>query len=557
MQSSIAILLAGLTRLGGLTSRPAVSFALSLACLLAISTGSAANSQGMSVFDRPAILVQQLEALADMGQGRINKAASAVEKLLADYPSVPENHLVAAILYGRQGNTDAARTAMEAAVDRGLTPFQVSEQAAALVQLGGDQWYRALLRRAEERAPSITRAPDPAPVQGQEAIVAEDNTVWDPDALALRPAFTFPSPAFAARNPAASDDEAGRLLNDLVRTGQAAGNLGDLYVNLDRNHSRLRMKAFPQLSFVGFGDAARTRNLDFGLNIAWMFDGPAFGNASVGVKGMHSLARYALQDARVTQQLYRQYRSNQIFVYPAVRDYAPWKIDRFTANTPYVVVTEGKSGSDRPVLEAIANALAALRPDVKQTLVEKGLVAPVLQMLLRRARLADDSVDAYLSAAAHPPVIDGTSIDRLRLIRLANAITVDTIPPYLEIELSGAAGDSQGLFATPAAVSRIVSPGAGAPASVRVQTRLVETGPAGSAEIRWVIVEGDPGKIRIEQTGNPLGGEYAITIAPHDRRTSLSGRDVQTDRVDIAGFAVSGDAVSPPVFINLYYPREN
>ena len=46
-----------------------------------------------------------------------------------------------------------------------------------------------------------------------------------------------------------------QLLRRLVASGQAAGNLGDLYENRDRDHSRLRLENFPQLTRVLYGHA--------------------------------------------------------------------------------------------------------------------------------------------------------------------------------------------------------------------------------------------------------------------------------------------------------------
>ena len=68
-------------------------------------------------------------------------------------------------------------------------------------------------------------------------------------------------------------------------------------------------------------------------------------------------------------RLWQNAAKNQLYVYPAHRDYSPRNGDLFPANTPYILVSRGSSGSDKPFLEAIALILAGLRPDTKQRLV--------------------------------------------------------------------------------------------------------------------------------------------------------------------------------------------
>ena len=80
-------------------------------------------------------------------------------------------------------------------------------------------------------------------------------------------------------------------------------------------------------------------------------------------------------------RLWQNAAANQLYIYPAHKDYgakdgeakdgapADGVIgDLFPANTPYVIVTHGSSGSDQPFLDAIAMILAAFRPDTKARL---------------------------------------------------------------------------------------------------------------------------------------------------------------------------------------------
>ena len=69
-------------------------------------------------------------------------------------------------------------------------------------------------------------------------------------------------------------------------------------------------------------------------------------------------------------RLWQNASANALYVHPAHKDYEDR--DLFPANTPYLIVSRGSSGSDRPFLEAVAMILAAFRPDTKAKLAEPG-----------------------------------------------------------------------------------------------------------------------------------------------------------------------------------------
>ena len=53
-------------------------------------------------------------------------------------------------------------------------------------------------------------------------------------------------------------------------------------------------------------------------------------------------------------RLWQNAAANLLYVYPAHRDYDAKNGDLFPANTPYLLVSRGSSGSDKPFLDAIA-----------------------------------------------------------------------------------------------------------------------------------------------------------------------------------------------------------
>ncbi len=107
------------------------------------------------------------------------------------------------------------------------------------------------------------------------------------------------------------------------------------------------------------------------------------GNASLAIpdkQGWRSLPRLAYASQSSITRLYRSYCRNQIYVYPGHKDYGPGHNglrdgkpggfgDVFHANTPYLVASQGSSGSDQGFLRAFALTLAALPHETKRVLM--------------------------------------------------------------------------------------------------------------------------------------------------------------------------------------------
>ena len=157
------------------------------------------------------------------------------------------------------------------------------------------------------------------------------------------------------------------ILREHWKRGRAAGNVGDLYDNRDRGHSALKPGAFPQLAHVAYSPEARAAELDYGLQDKLLFDRPTLGNSSTAVTGgvlWRSLPRLAMTQADGTGplRLWQNAEANALYVYPAHKDWTPEQGDLFPANTPYILVSHGSSGSDQPFLEALGAHLRRLPP---------------------------------------------------------------------------------------------------------------------------------------------------------------------------------------------------
>ena len=196
-------------------------------------------------------------------------------------------------------------------------------------------------------------------------MVGEANTVWDPRAGALRVFFRHKSELPATRIVRQGKGEVVKLLNRLYSQRKSAGNHRDLYDNRDGNHSRIRPEQFRQLSFITYSQPAQKAHHHFDLNRGILFNDITLGNSSTVPRYKLSHPCVALTDPRLAARLFQQYVSNHIYVYPEDRAHDPARGDMYPANTPYLIVSQGSSGSDKPFLKAITAILAAFRRDVK------------------------------------------------------------------------------------------------------------------------------------------------------------------------------------------------
>lgn len=435
----------------------------------------------------------------------------------------------------------------------GETGPSVSRRRALMLGLS------ALAVRAR---PATAQGASPAAVMAGVALASPANVATDPVSGLLLARFSFddPLPRRAPWRRRAPDDPALRQLAQWVARGRAAGNVGDLYDNRDRGHSRLAAPERPQLAFVVYDPVLAAAGIDYGLNWRLGFDAIAFGNSSTALTSgpfWRSHPRRAMTDPRLIAGLAMLNRTNQIYVYPEHRDHDPENGDLFPAAIPYLLVSQGSSGSDRPFLVALEAALAALKPDVKVWLAERGLIAPTLQMLLRRSMKGVVTDADYMSGAAHPSAFEGGAIQIDRLISRANALTRDAAPPAAglrvidepdpQADLFGE-GLSERLFDTHAAVARI----ARGPAFRR---RYVLEAFAHGAEGRpvrfhWRALRG---AARIEPL-DPEGRRAVVEIDWQARVAVPDRPDLASSRADVGLFADNGAALSAPAFFSLAFP---
>ncbi|MEZ5304366.1 MAG: hypothetical protein R3F11_27550 [Verrucomicrobiales bacterium] len=385
------------------------------------------------------------------------------------------------------------------------------------------------------------------------------------------------APAFAqsegAKKVAGFGGSAADLVNGWFAEGSAAGHAGDFYDNRDRGHSMLPANHFPQLQQLDYTEQQKEAKLDWGFQ-RQLLPHPTMGNSSTAAAPENGgcNARLLYSDPQGLTFLHAQYRSNNLYIYPEHKDHDPGDSGRdgegfgdlFPANTPYVIVSQGSSGSDRPFMQAVALTMAAFPPEVKRELVEKRLLMPVIQRLFRESNKQVAAPEDYLTGKAHPTVFRGEDIDEEKMVRLAHAMTPDSIPPLCAIRIAEEPRIASGrdffeptetrvtetLGDTPCAVARIFRGYQG--------ERAIQVSAAGSFDLRdrplkfhWVVLRGDPDKVTIAPSG--AGGVDAeITVRYQPRQPVAPGSDLSSSRIDIGVFAESEGGISPPAFLTYY-----
>ncbi|MEM1344283.1 MAG: hypothetical protein AAGI34_06845 [Pseudomonadota bacterium] len=525
------------------------------------------------VFDVP-VLVRTLAGVpARIRSGRTDAALTTLDRLIEQFPDLGDLYLLKGLAAAARGDADTAFAALDRAVDLGHSDAESLKRDPSLALLSTDPRHGALIARAERRGPARPSIPaylqpaTPARVRESTALVTPRATEWDKARARLLVRVATPSKA--ERPPVLGGIPApvASLLNRRFARGEAAGNLGDLYDNRDRDHSSLLRENFGQIAFVEYAEDAKARRLDYGPNTELLFDRITIGNSSTALTSgplWRSQTRQLLTTPQGPPSLALQYANNHLYVYPEHRDHDPEHGDTFPANTPYVLISQGSSYSDKAFLRALAVILAALRPETKEAARQANLIAPTLQLVLRRAMAPKGkSAEHYLSGEAHPSVFDGKRIDLQRAVAIAYSLRPETLPGQVRLRVTNeehplpgldlfSGGLGERLFDTPSAIARIHRSTA--------KTRRLRVSAAGTTDpnglplrFEWRVLRGEGERIRITPLDDNAR-EAEIEIDWHDS-VSVPGRpDLTGHRVDIGVFAWNGTEWSAPAFVTMAYP---
>lgn len=376
------------------------------------------------------------------------------------------------------------------------------------------------------------------------------------------PSLEWPDePAGLALMPPGDSSPEGAMLGRLRAQGTAGGFEGMVYENRDRGHSTFSDGDFPALARLKYDSGLKKRHLDYGLAGRILFPAIVLGNSSTAITSgpyWRSQARQAMTTPIEQARAWLTYANDHLYIYPEHRDYDA--TDMFPLNWPYMVISQGSSGSDRPFLRAFAATLAALPGDTRAFLRRHHLAAPTLQMIMRRTLKGILRREHYLSGAAHPVVFAGSHLTPERMVAMAGALQPGDVPPMVRIKVvkedftdaAGLAGMTERLLDTPSAIARIWR----SPDHTRDITISAAdtTDPNGRPlTYSWVLLNGDPDKARIYKL-DATGSSARLRIDWHDPWAQGNKSRRLTNRVDIGVFANNGVHDSAPAIVSISFP---
>lgn len=371
-------------------------------------------------------------------------------------------------------------------------------------------------------------------------------------------------------------DPAGVLLKGWFEAGAAAGHAGDYYDNRDGGHSPLELARYPQLRPLLYLESQREQKKDYGPP-SEIRPETVIGNASLASSavGGASIPRLLSSTREGMAFLAGQYLANQLYIYPEHQDHDPAGVglsgygDLYATNTPYLLISQGSSGSDQTLLNAVAMTLASFPPAVKEELRRQKLLMPVVQQILRSSLKSVKGREDYLTAVAHPSVFAAEAIDEEKMMRTAQAMTLKTLPPLFHLELvresptlrpgidffEGAGRESESLADQGMVIARVFR-GTARERETTVRVARVQEWAGRPLQIHWRVLRGDAEAVTI--TRSETAPEATIRVKwtepgwPVTESPGLGSR-----RIEIGVFADNGETYSPPCFVTFYFlPNE-
>lgn len=531
--------------------------------------GSGGES-GPSVWDLPLVQAQvaqlRLATAALFQQGKLAEAEARLKQSVDLVPHDPAGHYLLASIYAKEGKKDAALASLGDAVKWGFNQSETLDRDPNFESLSGTVEFATLIAAAKSAvAPTNPwrHHVTPAAMHDGSVLVSAANTAWDPkNGLFIH--LLQPIPAKKTDTAVGGTSELAAQINRWYAEGTAAGNLGDFYDNHDGGHSSMNHGEFPQLTFIQWDGEAQKRQFHTGLQARSFFNGIVLGNSSTAlVNGPYwrSQPRLAYVNQRSMAVFYAQYTKNHMYFYPEHTDHDTTYGDVYAVNTPYVVISQGSSGSDQVFLSAFASSLAALRPEVKAKLAKAGAVMPTLQMIFRASSKLVAEPKDYLTGVAHPTVFDGANLQPDKMAAMAHELQADNLPPLVRLKVVEDdlavvgkdyfdVGPRQELVTTPSAIARVHR-------TSKYKYRMVVSAEE-SVDLdghpltyHWKLLRGDDALVKIKPL-NESGSVVELTVAFHDKLLIGKKLGLACNRVDIGCFVHNGKHYSAPGFVSFF-----
>lgn len=499
-------------------------------------------------------------------QGKFADAEKVCQQSIQLIPHDAAGYYLLASAQGRQGKSDEALQNLSKAIDLGFNKSEVMQRDASFKDLHENLRFAELIasaRIAEPEASPWLKKVRPMQVTDGTATVSAGNTGWDARHgvfISLFDLSTWKTPD----GPFPENVTTGAKINKWYREGTAAGNVGDYYDNHDGGHSTITDTFIRQMAKIEFDDETKKLNFHSGLQTRFFYNGVVLGNSSTALVNSpywRSQARLAYVDKRSASLLYLQYAKNHIYLYPSHKDHERDKGDVFPANTPYVIVTQGSSWTDKPAMKALAYTLAAFRPEVKEFLAKNGALMPTVQLIARICHDNVREVDDYLTGKAHPTVFASAGFNIGRMVDSAHALTKETVPPLVKLKVLEDdesvvgkdffdVGNRQELFTTPCAIARVHR-------TTNYRYRMVVSAEESvdlngrDLTYHWKVLRGDADKITIKPL-NESGSQVELLVAWQPKQPIGHGSPLESNRVDIGCFVNNGIYYSAPAFVTFF-----
>ncbi len=507
-------------------------------------------------------------------QKKDNKEMESVaRKGVALLPEDPLWYYNLACALALQGKDAQAGVNLDKAISLGFSNVEMLETDEDLTSMRRRADFKRYLDKARRVKPEVTPYEMKDDLLG---VVEESDTAWDYDMGIFRTYFQFPQQQPATTN--LYNGAGAKQVQEWLKAKTAAGSYGILYDNRDEGHSQADVKRFPGLAQVRYGEEAKQRGLQM-AGARFLYNATVIGNSSLAMTEgpfWRCISRSLTTGTRQGALLFMQYSSNHLYVYPSHQDYLADKVgDAFSANSPYLVTSLGSSFSDKPFVHAFISTMAAMDPEVAKFLTQSGRIAPTLQMLLRSTQKHLASPDEYLTGKAHRVVLNPANVNAEAMVKLAHAMTTNTIPPlaYIRLEQMNPPPARQGVdffdarsdelvVQTPALFSMVMR-GPAEKRSLRFAAGAIPPGVTEKMEYKWVVLQGDPQWVEIKPE-TPDNSSVTITLThppmvPFVLEPSSDPEKpaLMTSRVDVGVFVSNGTSWSPPAMVSFYYlPNE-
>lgn len=523
------------------------------------------------IFDAPVVNAKKMALWQQVLQLAAMKKFDEAEALLmkaADYPyySEIETYYNTACLRSIAGRRDDAMASLKKSIELGFSDAEHIKKDKDLDNIRDMPAFKEMLSELEKKPAPEKKKPAelaPMPVSNGKAEIAESNTMWLMAANRFVVLFSFPE-ADKETSITTLAGPAGDLLRQWQKEGTAAGLHGFLYDNRDRKHSNLNPQLFPQLNAIQYHPRAVELGYDQGPQSLFTFSAPVIGNASQAIIGNNwrSLTRAIYESPLHAMHTADLYLNHHIYFYPENTDYDPEYGDVFPANTPYVITSQGSSGSDQPFIQAAAATIAAFTPETQKYLLENKLLMPTFQMIFRMCNSTVQKKEDYLTGKAHPAVFDSKNLQLEKMVKMAHEMKTNDVPPVVRLKIEEEDTAVQGsdftdafageaLFTSVSAIARVAR-------SSKWQWRMVvSTADTKSPDGRplkfsWHVLRGDPDRVKILPLDKD-GTSAEILVSWHERG-KYAGSDLIGSRVDIGVFAHNGANYSAPAFVTWYFP---